>query len=146
VDARGQVVKAMAVIRRPRDGALLVSENTDPAGAVFHRPLGGHVEFGEYAADTVMREFQEEIGQRLVQPRLLGVLENIFDWGGVTQHEIVFLFSAAFADPAGYEIAEQPIRDEPDGRVRVIWRPAGTVTPPLYPDGVAALAAQAAAG
>ena len=45
-----------------------------------------------------------------------------------------------------YEIAEEPIRDEPDGRVRVIWRPAGTVTPPLYPDGVAALAAQAAAG
>jgi ADP-ribose pyrophosphatase YjhB (NUDIX family) len=146
VESKGQVVKAMALIRRPRDGALLVSENTDPAGAVFHRPLGGHVEYGERAADTVLREFQEEIGQRLVQPRLLGVLENIFDWGGVTQHEIDFIFSAAFADPAAYEIAEQPIRDEPDGQVRVIWRPPGAVTPPLYPDGVPALAAQAAAG
>jgi ADP-ribose pyrophosphatase YjhB (NUDIX family) len=68
----------MVLIRRPRDGALLVSEHADPAGAPFHRPLGGHVEFGEYALDTVNREFQEEIGQNLTGVRLLGVLENIF--------------------------------------------------------------------
>ena len=53
---RGQVVKAMAVIRRPGDGALLVSEDSNPAGVLFHRPLGGHVEFGEYAEHTVRRE------------------------------------------------------------------------------------------
>jgi len=68
----------MAVVQRPRDGALLVSEETDPAGEVFHRPLGGHVEFGEYARDTVHREFREEIGQALTGVRLAGVLENIF--------------------------------------------------------------------
>jgi hypothetical protein len=38
------------MIRRPRDGALLVSEEANPSGELFHRPLGGHVEFREYDA------------------------------------------------------------------------------------------------
>jgi ADP-ribose pyrophosphatase YjhB (NUDIX family) len=126
----------MAVIRRDRDGALLVSEYTGPEAPPFHRPLGGHVEFGEYAAQTVHREFGEEIGQPLTDVRLLGVLENIFPWRGHTEHEIVFIFAAAFADPAAYEIAEQRIRDEAEGRTRVIWRPGDAVLPPMYPDGV----------
>ena len=88
------------MIRRPRDGALLVSEEANPSGELFHRPLGGHVEFGEYALDTVHREFGEEIGEALTGVRLAGVLENIFQWGGAAQHEIVFVFTAAFADEA----------------------------------------------
>ena len=132
----------MAVIRRDRDGALLVSEYTGPEAPPFHRPLGGHVEFGEYAAQTVHREFGEEIGQPLTDVRLLGVLENIFPWRGRTQHEIVFIFVAAFADPAAYEIAEQRIRDEAEGRTRVIWRPGDAVLPPMYPDGVLDLVSQ----
>src|SRR5215472_16876456 len=124
----------MALISRPRDGALLVSEEADPSGQVFHRPLGGHVEFGEYALATVHREFREEIGQALTGVRLAGVLENIFVWSGATKHEIVFVFTAAFADEAAYEIGEQVILDAPD-RTRVIWRPPGAAIPPLYPEG-----------
>jgi ADP-ribose pyrophosphatase YjhB (NUDIX family) len=136
---RGQVVKAMVVIRRPRDGALLVSEGTGPAGERFHRPLGGHVEFGEFALDTVHREFREEIGQALTDVRLAGVLENLFDWAGARQHEIVFVFTAAFADEDAYEIPEQWILDA-DNPSRVIWRPADAACP-LYPAGLAGLAA-----
>jgi ADP-ribose pyrophosphatase YjhB (NUDIX family) len=138
---RGQVVKAMAVIKRPCDGALLVAEDVDPSGARFHRPLGGHVEFGEHALDTVHREFLEEIGQPLTRVRLAGVLENIFEWNGTTQHEIVFIFTAAFADESAYEIPEQVIRDS-HGRTRVIWRPPEVASPPLYPAGAGDLALQ----
>lgn len=130
----------MALIRRPRDGALLVSEHADPSGAPFQRPLGGHVEFGERALGALHREFQEELAQRLANVRLLGVLENIFGWDGATQHEIVFLYAAAFDDPAAYEIPEQRILDSAD-ETRVIWRAAGTVSPPLYPAGAAELLA-----
>jgi ADP-ribose pyrophosphatase YjhB (NUDIX family) len=126
----------MAVIRRPRDRALLVSEAADGS---FQRPLGGHVEFGEYARDTIHREFGEEIGQRLTGVRLLGVLENIFPWQGGTEHEVVFIFSAAFADPAAYEIDEQVIADKTENRV--FWRAPGTVRPPLYPAGLTELIA-----
>jgi ADP-ribose pyrophosphatase YjhB (NUDIX family) len=139
--AGGHVVKAIAVIRRQRDGALLVSEDINPAGAPFHRPLGGQVEIGEYALDTVQREFREEIGQALTGVRLAGVLENVFEWDGATQYEIVFVFTAAFADEAAYDVPEQVIRDSHAG-TRVIWRLSGATSPPLYPVGVAALAAE----
>jgi ADP-ribose pyrophosphatase YjhB (NUDIX family) len=134
----------MAVIRRPRDGAMLVSGHTDPAVAPFHRPLGGHVEFGEYAEATVHREFAEEIGQALTDVVLLGVVENIFEWQGATAHEIVFLYAAAFRDPAAYEIAEQHILDEADGGNRVEWRSPAATSPPLYPEGIADLLPKAA--
>ncbi len=127
----------MAVIRRPRDGALLVSESPDP---LFQRPLGGHVEFGEYAHQTVHREFREELDQELTDVRLLGVLENIFGWQGGTQHEVVFIFSAAFAAADAYEVEEQLILDNADRRV--LWRPADAVSPPLYPAGLSELIAR----
>lgn len=134
-----QIVKAMAVIKRPRDGALLVSESDDGPEPSFQRPLGGHVEFGEYALDTIHREFGEEIGQELTAVRLLGVLENIFGWQGGTEHEVVFIFRAAFADAAAYEVEEQRILDNPARRV--LWRAADAVSPPLYPAGLAELIA-----
>ena len=140
MNAKRQIIKAMAVIRRPRDGALLVSEAPDGS---FQRPLGGHVEFGEYAVDTLHREFGEEIGQRLTGVRLLGVLENIFPWQGGTEHEVVFIFSAAFADEAAYEIEEQVITDDTEPKSRVLWRPPGAISPPLYPDGLTELIAGA---
>ena len=143
VTGKRQIIKAMAVIRRPRDGALLVSEwdsgSDSGSEPPFQRPLGGHVEFGEYALDTIHREFGEEIGQALTDVRLLGVLENIFGWQGGTQHEVVFIFSAAFASAAAYEMEEQPILDNPARRVR--WRPANAVSPPLYPAGLSELIA-----
>jgi ADP-ribose pyrophosphatase YjhB (NUDIX family) len=138
VSSKRQVIKAMAVIRRPRDGALLVSEAPDGS---FQRPLGGHVEFGEYALQTIHREFGEEIRQRLTDVRLLGVLENIFPWRGHTEHEVVFIFSAAFADAAAYDIEEQVIVDDTEPKSRVLWRPAGAVSPPLYPAGLPELIA-----
>ncbi|HUB37920.1 MAG TPA: NUDIX domain-containing protein [Streptosporangiaceae bacterium] len=137
---RGQVVKAMAVIRRPRDGALLVSEHADPARSPFQRPLGGHVELGEYAEHALRRELQEEIGQSLSDVRLLGVLENMFEWDGSLAHEIVFVFSASFEDDSAYEITEQRILDHADDDGTVVrWRAAEAVSPPLYPAGVADL-------
>ena len=61
---RGPIVKAMAIVRRPADGALLVSEARDPAtGSVFQRPLGGTLEFGEHGHETIQREFREELAR-----------------------------------------------------------------------------------
>ena len=137
--AKGQVVKAMALIQRPADGALLVSEGTSPAGEPFHRLLGGHVELGERAIQTIHREIEEEIGQALAEVRLAAVLENIFEWKGEQAHEVVFVYAAAFADEGAYDIDEQWVKDALPP-VRVIWRPAQAASPPLYPDGVADLA------
>lgn len=140
-----QAIKAMAAIVRPRDRALLVSEHVSPDGEVFHRLLGGHVEFGERAEDAVHREFLEEIGQLLADVRPLGVVQNIFRWGGELAHEVVFVYAASFADPAAYEIGRQPIADHVEDGPVVIWRDAQATSPPLYPDGVGGLIAAAEA-
>jgi ADP-ribose pyrophosphatase YjhB (NUDIX family) len=136
---RYPIVKAMVVIRRPGDGALLVSDDTTPGGARYQRPLGGRVEFGEHAADAVLRELREEIGQVLTEIEYVGILENFFEVDAVAGHEIVFVFRASFADEDAYDIEDQPIRDHLTGRTRVRWRLPGTALPPLVPAGLAAL-------
>ena len=121
--------------------------SSQSADAPIGRPLGWHQTKSRsstpatHAGDTVHREFQEEIGQALARVRLARVLENIFQWGGGTQHEIVFIFTAAFASETAYEISEQAIADD-RGRARVIWRTPEAVSPPLYPVGVAHMVAQ----
>lgn len=129
----------MVVIRRPADGALLVEEDGDEA-ARYQRPLGGHVEHGERAADTARRELREEVGLELADLRLLGVLENFFVLGGRPGHEIVFVFEASLADEDAYGCDELPRLDDPPGAVWVCWRPPGATQPPLVPRGLAELA------
>ena len=60
----------------------------------------------------------------------------IFDWQGGTEHEVVFIFAAAFLDEAAYEIEEQLIRDDTEPKDRVVWRAADAGSPPLYPTGL----------
>jgi ADP-ribose pyrophosphatase YjhB (NUDIX family) len=131
-----QSVKSMVVVRRPRDAALLVSRDADAAGNEYERPLGGRVEFGEFAADAACREMREEIGQELAGLRLLGVLENVFELDGVPGHEIVFVFTARFRDETAYDVEEQVILDDASGRVRVRWRDRLATAPPLVPGGI----------
>ena len=129
----------MAVIRRPEDGALLVSEYIGPDSPPFHRLIGGHVELMEKSADTIHREFAEELAQTVTDVQLLGVLENLFQWRERDQHEIVFIYTARFEDPAAYQIPEQRVLDDDRGYARVIWRAAAAASPALYPDGVTRL-------
>jgi ADP-ribose pyrophosphatase YjhB (NUDIX family) len=126
----------MVVIRRPGDGALLVSVDADAAGEPYERPLGGHAELGELAVDTARREVREEIGQDLCDLCLLTVLENVFELDGVSSHDIVFVFDARFANESAYDLDEHPRLDDPSGRLRVRWRPARATSPRLVPPGV----------
>lgn len=134
-------VKVMVVIARPRDGALLVSEEPGPDG--FARPLGGGIEFGESSADAARRELREELGVELEDLRLLGVLESRFELNGAAGHEIVFVYAAQLVDPAGYEWEERRILDHPPtSNVRVHWRSSQATEPPLVPTGLRGLLAR----
>lgn len=62
------------------------------------RPLGGSIEFGERAVDALRREFAEEVGVSLAEPKLLTVMENLYSHNGAPGHEIVFVFEAKLAD------------------------------------------------
>ena len=50
--------------------------------------IGGHVAFGETTAETLVREFKEEIRADIKVERLLMVGENFFPWGKHPCHQI----------------------------------------------------------
>lgn len=122
---------------------ILVNAAADVVtGERYYGPLGGEIEFGEYAADAVVRELREEIGVAVTDLQLLGVLENVFTYEGVPGHEIVFVYDARLADASLYARATL-VGEESNGHTFVArWVPLATFAPggpPLYPDGLYAL-------
>lgn len=114
------------LVRRHLHGSL------DP---IFYRPPGGTIEFGERSIDAVQREVREEIGAELTNLRLLGCVENLFDYKGDVGHEIIFIYRADFVDQSLYG-REQVAGREADGQDFVaLWLPMDAFTPdqPLYP-------------
>ena len=119
---------------------ILVERGVDRAsGKHFFRAIGGGVEFGERAADAVVREWREELGLELEAPVLLGVLENLFTYEGRPGHEIVLVFGARLADPPAYERGELETVETGGGRHSAVWvtlNEARGGSTPLYPDGL----------
>jgi 8-oxo-dGTP pyrophosphatase MutT (NUDIX family) len=65
------------------------------------RPIGGTVEYGEHSEQAVVREVREEIGIEISDPRLLGIIENVFvpkDTGEGLGHNIEFIYEAEMPD------------------------------------------------
>lgn len=131
--------KAFAVILSADGSRHAVWRGADhtKTPAEFHRLLGGHIEFGEYAVDTVVREIAEELGATFVDATLLGVLEEVFSFEGRAGHEIVFVYGGRLAErrvipPTGGVFSD-------DGQpILVEWRPVPDShnSLPLYPSGV----------
>ena len=90
--------KAVCVIRRG-DAVLLIPGYDEVRRVGFFIPPGGGVEFGEHSSETVIREVMEELGVLVADPELLGIFENIFEYRGRPEHEVIFAYSARFADP-----------------------------------------------
>lgn len=60
---------------------------------------GGHVEFGETNADTLIREFKEEIGADILVGELKWVAEVFFPWGSRPCHQICLYYLVEIQNP-----------------------------------------------
>lgn len=61
---------------------------------------GGRVEFMESAHDTLKREMREELGIAVAIARLLWVVENFFEYGGKSHHELGLYFLLSLEEPS----------------------------------------------
>jgi 8-oxo-dGTP pyrophosphatase MutT (NUDIX family) len=103
-------VKAIAVVERRE--SVLLSFAVDPeSGVRYGRFLGGGIDVGERAEDTIRRELREEIGVEIGAVSRLGVVENIFTLEGRTMHEVIVVCAARFADPAAYDVPSFPVNE-----------------------------------
>ena len=124
------------------NGSLLVEHGFDSVKQKhFLRPPGGAIEFGERAVDALRREFIEELGAELIEPKLVTVIENIFEYEAQPHHELVFVFEARFKDSRLYERAEFEIQ-EVSVRTAASWKSLDELAGgarPLYPEGLVAV-------
>ncbi len=129
---------ALCLFRRD-DGAILAGAGHDPVkDQRFYRPLGGGIEFGEKAEDAARREIREELGAEIHNLRLLGTFENIFVFQGETGHELIWLYEAAFDEPAFFE-SDVVMADEGGSAFEAHWVKIDKLArekTPLYPDGL----------
>ncbi|MFP4349969.1 MAG: NUDIX domain-containing protein [Thermodesulfobacteriota bacterium] len=134
-----QTIRPLAVCVFLYQNKILVFESRDPVlNQPFYRPLGGQIEFGEHSAETLVREMEEEMGERIHALTFLGCIENIFTFKDEPGHEIVMVYDARFGNPALYE-AETLTAHDGDAELRVLWKDLDFFKrgeAPLYPEGL----------
>jgi ADP-ribose pyrophosphatase YjhB (NUDIX family) len=145
IDTQGRIrTQALALIRR--GDRILVERCYDSVkDEWFCRLLGGTVEFGERAAETVRRELLEELGAEVDVGGLVAAIENIFTFEGAPGHEICLIYECRPRDERLYErdgwLAEELT---PEGPIthEVAWKPIGSFRDDgeiLYPEELLAL-------
>ena len=85
-----------------RVASILVRENKvllqKPNNSNDYAFPGGQVAFGETNAETLIREYREEIGADIEVGDLKWVWENISPWDGKPAHQICLFFSVSLRD------------------------------------------------
>ena len=77
------------------DGHVLLQKPSNDPGYAFP---GGHVSIGETNAETLEREFREEIGAKIQVDALAWVGELFFPWGKRPCHQICLYYRISLKD------------------------------------------------
>lgn len=138
-----QRIGAVAVGVIVQDGHVLLEPMAKWLNTgLMWRAIGGFIEFGEYAADAIVREFKEELNRDIEVVRLLEVYENIVTFdpasGPLDVHETVFLYELRFAlhdRPADLEPLASYEQDAPPGEEHSTahWLPASELLAGEHP-------------
>jgi ADP-ribose pyrophosphatase YjhB (NUDIX family) len=128
------------------DHVLLAPVVDKHLGEHAYRALGGGVDFGERAADAVVREFREEMGCAVEVADLIGVSENLFTFEGRPGHEVVFQFHLRFSEGSGPANLDPIACREDNGEAfDATWVPLAEVVGGMhtvYPEGFPARLAE----
>lgn len=83
-----------------RDGKILLQKPKNDDYAL----IGGHVGAFEATADTLKREFKEEIGADVKVGTLIGVGEIFFNWGEKPCHQISLYYKVSLEDESQIQL------------------------------------------
>ena len=140
--AKKKRVRPLAICVFHNRGRILVNQGYDPLKEeYYYRPLGGGIEFGEPAEETVCRELKEELNVEVDRESLkyLGAVENIFTFNGTLGHEIILIYDGSLKDSKLYDQAVI-LGTEADGeKIQAVWKRVddfGKGKAILYPTGL----------
>ena len=89
----------------------------------FFRLIGGHIEFSEAASEALIREFKEEINQKIKIVKELDIFENIFFYNGKNCHEFVTLLEIEFLNKEIYDQDNIVGNEGPNRTFNARWIP-----------------------
>lgn len=99
----------------------------------FYRFPGGAIEFGETAAQTILREMREEYQLDVAVGVLWLVNENFFAYGDKSAHTVNFLHLCHLTS----DIPFKELRHREYDDIKLVWRSqADFDQAPLYPQGI----------
>lgn len=123
---------ALAVIYRQsddrRDFLVQCADNE-----VFYRFPGGSIEFGETAAETIVRELHEEYELNVTVGALWIINENFFAYREKSGHNVSFLHLCSLTGNASFSELRHKEYDD----IKLVWRSQTDFNRiPLYPQGI----------
>ena len=135
-----QSIQPIALCVFRKENSILVLEGFDRhKNEAFYRPLGGGVAFGEYSWETIRREIKEELGEEIKNLSFIGPAENVFNYEGTRNHEIIFMFEGEFVNQDPYHKDIIFGRQNNGSTVRAVWKPISEFRRKkarLYPEGL----------
>ena len=84
---------------------------------------GGRAEHGETAEETIQREMREELETDVHVDRLLWIVENFFEYDGLSYHELALYFLIRFPENAAFLRTEAFDRIDGGVTFRFKWFP-----------------------
>jgi ADP-ribose pyrophosphatase YjhB (NUDIX family) len=116
--------RAVALGVVEHQGKILVEKihgKHEKGEGIYYRPPGGGIDHGELSGEALIREFAEEVQAEVINPRFLGVLENVFRVEESVGHEIAFLYLVDFADRTLYGREDMQIVEDGISQNDAVW-------------------------
>lgn len=105
-----------------KDGKCLMIQRQKPPLKGLWSVVGGKIDAGESPRDAILREFEEETGLKLHEPRLRGT-SAIVDEAGPDRWQ-AFIYEADDASGVLTDSAEGPLKWFPLAQLRALTTPA----------------------